>query len=109
MINNAVFLSPKVSSSNSSYSVKSRSSLMSNGASLAPQEISIDFAVLPALNLYFLYYLNAKFSGSFSASLSNIKSTGFLKSSSSSLTSLALINSISVLKFCSSIGASYQI
>ena len=28
---------------------------MSNGASLAPQLIRIDFAVFPAANLYFLY------------------------------------------------------
>ena len=47
MTKSAVFLSPNVSSSSSSYSVRSRSSLMSNGASLAPQEIRIDFAVLP--------------------------------------------------------------
>ena len=47
MTKSAVFLSPNVSSSSSSYSVRSRSSLMSKGASLAPQEIRIDFAVLP--------------------------------------------------------------
>ena len=45
--NNAVFCSPMVSSSSSSYSVSSRSSLMSKGASLAPQEIRMDFAVFP--------------------------------------------------------------
>src|SRR5574344_1338287 len=45
--NNAVFLSPKVSSSISSVSMSSRSSRMSKGANLAPQEIRIDFAVLP--------------------------------------------------------------
>jgi hypothetical protein len=47
MRNRATFLSPSVSSSSSSYAVISRSSLMSNGASLAPQETRIDFAVLP--------------------------------------------------------------
>lgn len=45
--NNAVFCSPIVSSSSSSYSVSSRSSLISKGASLAPQEIRMDFAVFP--------------------------------------------------------------
>ena len=45
--NNAVFCSPMVSSSSSSYSVSSRNSLMSKGASLAPQEIRMDFAVFP--------------------------------------------------------------
>ena len=45
--NNAVFLSPRVSSSSSSYFVISLSSAISNGASLAPHETSIDFAVLP--------------------------------------------------------------
>ena len=48
--NNAVFLSPKVSSSISSVSMSSRSSRMSKGANLAPQEIRIDFAVLPVAN-----------------------------------------------------------
>ena len=43
----AVFLSPMVSSSISSVSISSRSSLMSNGANLAPHEISMLFAVLP--------------------------------------------------------------
>ena len=47
MRNRAVFLSPSVSSCNSSYIVKSRNSWMSNGASLAPQEMRMDFAVLP--------------------------------------------------------------
>ena len=47
MTNSAVFCSPSVSSSNSSYSISSRSSLISNGASLAPQEIRIDLAVFP--------------------------------------------------------------
>ena len=45
--NIAVFCSPSVSSSRSSYSIRSRSSLMSNGANLAPQLIRIDLAVLP--------------------------------------------------------------
>ena len=45
--NNAVFSSPRVSSSSSSYSIRSRSSLISNGANLAPQLIKIDFAVFP--------------------------------------------------------------
>ena len=47
MTNKAVFFSPRVSSSKSSVSISSRSSLMSNGANLAPQLIKIDFAVLP--------------------------------------------------------------
>ena len=47
MTNNAVFSSPRVSSSSSSYSIRSRSSLISNGANLAPQLIKIDFAVFP--------------------------------------------------------------
>ena len=47
-MNCAVFLSPMVSSSISSYAMRSRTSLMSNTASLAPQLIRIDLAVLPA-------------------------------------------------------------
>ena len=43
----AVFLSPRVSSSNSSSCSKSLSSWISKGASLAPQEIRIDLAVFP--------------------------------------------------------------
>ena len=56
----AVFSSPRVSSSRSSYAVISRSSAISNGDSLAPQDTRIDFAVFPAANLYFLYCLTAK-------------------------------------------------
>ena len=33
---------------------------ISNGANLAPQEIRMDFAVLPAASLYFLYCRTAK-------------------------------------------------
>ena len=55
MRNNAVFLSPSVSSSSSSYMVRSRSSAMSNGANLAPQEIRIDLAVLPETNCQGLF------------------------------------------------------
>ena len=47
MTKRAVFLSPNVSSSKSSVSISSRSSLMSNGANLAPQLISMLLAVLP--------------------------------------------------------------
>ena len=47
MTNKAVFFSPRVSSSRSSYSIRSRSSLMSNGANLVPQLISMLLAVLP--------------------------------------------------------------
>ena len=47
MRNRAVFLSPSVSSCSSSYIVKSRNSWMSKGANLAPQEMRMDFAVLP--------------------------------------------------------------
>ena len=36
---------------------------MSKGARRAPQEIKIDFAVLPLLNLYLRYCLTAKQSG----------------------------------------------
>lgn len=46
MMNNAVFCSLNVSSSKSSYSMRSRSSFMSNGANLAPQLINIGLAVL---------------------------------------------------------------
>ena len=109
MTKSAVFLSPNVSSSSSSYSVSSRSSAMSNGASLAPHEIKIDFAVFPAASLYFLYCLTAKCSGLFCSSSSKRISIGFLKFSSSSLASDAFIISIRVLRFFSSSGASYQI
>ena len=106
MTKRAVFLSPNVSSSKSSVSISSRSSLMSKGAKRAPHEIKIDLAVLPAASLYFLYCFTAKCSGSFSSSRSNMRSTGFLKSSSSSLASLAFIMSSKVVKFFSSSGAS---
>ena len=55
MENSAVFLSPTRSSSSSSYMVISRTSLMSNGASLAPQLIKIDLAVLPETNCQGLF------------------------------------------------------
>ncbi len=45
--NNAVFFSPSVSNSKSSTSVNSLNSLISNGASLAPQDTNILFAVFP--------------------------------------------------------------
>ena len=102
----AVFLSPSVSSSSSSSLIKSLSSLISNGASLAPQEIRIDFAVFPAANLYFLYCFTAKCVGSFFSSASKSLSIGFMYVSSSSLTSEASIISRSVAKFFSSLGAS---
>jgi hypothetical protein len=41
---------------------------MSNGARRAPQEIKMDFAVLPAASLYFLYCLTAKWFGFFFSS-----------------------------------------
>lgn len=63
----------------------------------------------PAANLYLRYCLTAKWSGSRSSSSSNMRSTGFLKVSSSSLASEALINSSKVVKFFSCSGASYQI
>ena len=47
MMNSALFWSPSVSSSSSSYAVSSRSSAISKGASRAAQEIRILFAVLP--------------------------------------------------------------
>ena len=104
--NRAVFSSPRVSSSSSSYAVRFLSSLISKGASLAPQETRMDLAVFPAASLYLAYCLTAKWSGFCSASSSNIRSTGFLNSSSSSRTSIALIISSRVEKFCSSSGAS---
>ena len=76
MMNSAVFLSPKVSSSNSSLSISSRSSRMSKGANLAPQEMRIEERVLPADSRNFLYCLTAKCSGSFSSKRSNMRSTG---------------------------------
>ena len=66
--NNAVFWSPRVSSSSSSYAIKSRSSLISKGASRAPQEMRMDFKVLPAAILNLRYCLTAKWSGSRSSS-----------------------------------------
>ena len=54
--NSAVFSSPSKSSPSSSYSVSSRISEMSNGASLAPHEISILFAVLPVAFCQGLFY-----------------------------------------------------
>ncbi|CBK82244.1 hypothetical protein CCU_03720 [Coprococcus sp. ART55/1] len=47
MTNSAVFLLPMSPKSSSSYAVISLTSLMSNGASLAPQETRILLAVLP--------------------------------------------------------------
>ena len=47
MTNNAIFLLPMSPKSSSSYAVISLTSLMSNGASLAPQETRILLAVLP--------------------------------------------------------------
>lgn len=88
--------------------MRQRVAALSNGANLAPQLIRIDFAVFPAASLYFLYCLTAKCSGFFSSNSSNIKSTGFLKFSSSSLASDALISARSVLKFFSSSLPSYQ-
>lgn len=86
--------------------MRQRVAALSKGASRAPQEIKILLAVLPALSLNLAYWRTAKWSGLRFFSSSNIKSTGFLKSSSSSRTSIALINSMSVEKFCSSTGAS---
>lgn len=88
--------------------MRQRVAALSNGANLAPHEISMLFAVLPAASLYFLYCLTAKCSGSFSSRRSNMRSTGFWKSSSSSRASDAFIISSSVVKFFSSSGASYQ-
>ena len=56
MRNNAVFLSPSVSSCSSSYIVRSRSSWMSKGANLAPQEMRMDFAVFPETNCQGLFH-----------------------------------------------------
>ena len=98
MTNMAVFWSPSMSSSISSYRVSSRSSAISNGANLAPQLIKIDLAVFPAASLYLRYWRTAKCSGFSASSSSNNSSTAFLNSSSSSLVSLALINSSRVEK-----------
>ena len=57
--------------------MRQRVAALSKGASLAPQEIRIDLAVLPAANLYFLYWRTAKWFGFFFSNASNIKSTGF--------------------------------
>ena len=57
--------------------------------------------VSPAANLYLRYCLTAKWSGSRASSSSNMTSTGFLKVSSSSLASEALIISSRVVKFFS--------
>lgn len=62
--------------------------------------------ISPAASLYFLYWRTAKWFGFSASNASNIRSTGFLNSSSSSRTSIALMNSIRVEKFCSSTGAS---
>ena len=86
IIKSAVSLSPMRSSSISSYAVSSRSSAISKGASLAAQEIRIDFEVFPAANLYLAYCLTAKFFLSFSAASLNKRSTAFTASSSSSFT-----------------------
>ena len=99
-------LSPKVSSSSSSYSVISLSSLISKGDNLAPQLINIDLAVLPAACLYFLYCLTAKWPSSLLSKSSNIISIGFLNSSLSSLASIWFNKYSKVLKFLSSLGNS---
>ncbi len=65
--NSAVLLSPRVSSSISSAAIRSRSSLMSKGESLAPQLISILLRVLPAAILNLRYCFTAKWSGSLSS------------------------------------------
>ena len=57
----AVFLSPSVSSSSSSSLIKSLSSLISKGASLAPQEIRIDLAVFPVATCQGLFNQNHLF------------------------------------------------
>lgn len=58
--NRADLLSPRVSSSSSSVSIRSRSSLISNGANLAPQEISMLFRVLPVTFCQGLFHQNKK-------------------------------------------------
>ena len=55
--------------------MRQRVAALSNGANLAPQEIRILFAVLPAANLYFLYWRTAKWFGFSDSSTSNIRST----------------------------------
>ena len=56
MTNNAVFLLPMSPKSSSSYAVISLTSLISNGASLAPQETRILLAVLPETNCQGLFH-----------------------------------------------------
>ena len=53
--NKAVFRSPSLSNSSSSYMVASRISWMSKGERRAPQEIRMDFAVLPETNCQGLF------------------------------------------------------
>lgn len=65
----ADFLSPNVSSSSSSSLIRSLSSLISKGASLAPHEIRIDFAVFPVATCQGLFNQNHLFFVRFSPKL----------------------------------------
>ena len=67
---------PSLSSSSSSSLISSRTSVMSNGESLAPQDTNILLAVLPARNLTFLYCRNAKWFGARSSNASNREHKG---------------------------------
>ena len=69
---------------------------------------NLNLTIPSGMALYFLYCRTAKCSGLSFSSSSKSSSTAFLKVSSSSRASLALMNSSSVEKFCSSSGASYQ-
>ena len=72
----------------------------------APQLTNMEFEVLPAASLNLRYWRTAKWFGARSRSSLNFKSTVFSNSTSSSRTSIALMNSSRVEKFCSSSGAS---
>lgn len=86
--------------------MRQRVAALSNGANLAPQEISMLFRVLPAAILNFLYCLAAKWSGLRCSNCSNSRSTADLKFSSSSRHSQALSISSRVFMLRSSAGAS---
>ena len=61
------------------------------------------FTHLPGASLYFLYYLTEKCFGFFFSKFSNMISTGFWNSSSSSRTSMASMKSIKAAIFFSSL------
>ena len=78
IMKNAVFSTPMSRMLTSSLLMSSHTSGISKGANRAEQEIRMDFIVLPAACLNFLYWRTLKHSPRFSSSM--------LNSSSSSLT-----------------------